>query len=112
MEKTPLFNTVYDAWGDEPGTYTNDMCFRLLAYEAIIKKRGRITQRDLAQELYRYGMNALGITEFGETYSWEGPQKERAFPWGDWRHGLAGSALCANARGETAVVLGRSGGYH
>lgn len=79
----------YGAWGGEAGTYTDDMRFRLLAYQAIIERGGRITQRDLAHHLYRYGMNALGITEFGETYTWEGPQKEWAFPWGNYYGGMA-----------------------
>ncbi|MEN6479323.1 MAG: ADP-ribosylglycohydrolase family protein [Anaerolineales bacterium] len=79
----------YGAWGSEPGTYTDDMRFRLLAYGAIIEKRGRITAQDWAQYLYRYGMTALGIDCFEPTYSWDGPQKEWAFPWGDYYAGMS-----------------------
>lgn len=79
----------YGAWGDEPGTYTDDMRFRLLGYQAIIDKGGRITGRDFAHHLYKYGMNSLGIEEFGTTYNWEGPQKEWAFPWGGFYAGMS-----------------------
>ena len=79
----------YGAWGDEPGTYTDDMRFRLLAYQAIIEKGGRITGRDFAHQLFKYGMNTLGVTKFGTTYNWDGPQAEWAFPWGNYYGGMS-----------------------
>ncbi len=79
----------YGAWGDQPGTYTDDMRFRLLAYHAIIEKGGRITGRDFAHHLFKYGLNALDVTEFGTTYNWDGPQKEWAFPWGNYYGGIS-----------------------
>ena len=79
----------YGAWGSEPGTYTDDMRLRLLYYQAIIEKGGRVTGRDLAQHLFKYGMGTLGVKGFGETYQWEGPAKEWAFPWGNYYGGMS-----------------------
>ncbi len=58
------------AWGDTPGTYTDDMRFRLLVLQAIVRKGGRIDGMDVAHMLMNYRLTAWGATD-SPTYSWE-----------------------------------------
>jgi len=62
------------AWGDAPGTYTDDMRFRLLVLQAIVRKGGRIDGMDVAHMLMNYRLTAWGATD-GPTYSWEIPER-------------------------------------
>jgi ADP-ribosylglycohydrolase len=68
------------AWGDTPGTYTDDMRFRLLVLQAIVRKGGRIDGEDVAHMLMNYRLTAWGATDT-QTYSWEIPERgiERAW---------------------------------
>ncbi len=73
------------AWGETPGTYTDDMRFRLLVLQAIVRKGGRIDGMDVARMLMDYRLTAWGATDT-PTYSWEVPERgiEKA-----WTPGIA-----------------------
>lgn len=58
------------SWGEAPGTYTDDMRFRLLVLQAIVRKGGRIDGMDVARMLMDYRLTAWGATE-NPTCSWE-----------------------------------------
>jgi ADP-ribosylglycohydrolase len=62
------------AWGDTPGTYTDDMRFRLLILQAIVHKGGRIDGMDVAHALMNYRLTGWGATDT-PTYSWEIPER-------------------------------------
>jgi ADP-ribosylglycohydrolase len=73
------------AWGEMPGTYTDDMRFRLLVLQAIVRKGGRIDGMDVARMLMDYRLTAWGATA-NPTYSWKIPEQciEKA-----WTRGIA-----------------------
>jgi hypothetical protein len=54
--------------------YTDDMRYRLMACQAILRKRGPIDGMDLAQEWLNYRLMAEGAEEHWPTLSWPGPQ--------------------------------------
>ena len=68
------------AWGETPGTYTDDMRFRLLILQAIVRKGGRIIGHDVAQILMDYRLTAWGATD-SPTYSWEVPERDIEKAW-------------------------------
>jgi len=61
------------AWGAVPGTYTDDMRFRLLVLQAIVRKGGRIDGMDVARTLMDYRLTAWGATRT-PTHSWVPPE--------------------------------------
>jgi ADP-ribosylglycohydrolase len=73
------------AWGERPGTYTDDMRFRLLVLQAIVRKGGRIDGMDVARMLLNYRLTAWDAAD-RPTYSWEIPERgiEKA-----WTPGIA-----------------------
>lgn len=62
------------AWGEAAGTYTDDMRFRLLVLQAIVRKGGRIDGMDVARMLMDYRLTAWGATP-SPAYSWEPPEQ-------------------------------------
>lgn len=81
------------AWGETPGTYTDDMRFRLLVLQAIVRKGGRINGIDVAHMLMNYRLTAWGATDT-PTHSWEVPERgiERA-----WTPGIASTEFIVAA---------------
>lgn len=65
-------------WSREVGVYTDDMRYRLLACQAIVRKRGPITGEDLAAEWLNYRLMAEGAADYLPTCSWPGPQRAYA----------------------------------
>lgn len=65
-------------WSREVGVYTDDMRYRLMACQAIVRKRGPITGADFAQTWFDYRLMAEGAAEYEPTLSWPGPQKAYA----------------------------------
>jgi ADP-ribosylglycohydrolase len=65
-------------WSREVGAYTDDMRYRLMACQAIVRKRGPITGADLAEEWLNYRLMAEGATDYWPTLSWPGPQRAYA----------------------------------
>lgn len=75
----PVDFTPLGRWGHEVGVYTDDTRYRLLVYNAIVRKRGPIAGADLASEWFRYRLAAEGATELRTpSLSWDGPEKEWA----------------------------------
>jgi ADP-ribosylglycohydrolase len=62
------------AWGETPGTYTDDTRFRLLVLQAIARKGGRVNGMDIARILMDYRLTAWGATDT-PAYSWEVPER-------------------------------------
>jgi ADP-ribosylglycohydrolase len=65
-------------WSREVGMYTDDMRYRLMACQAIVRKRGPITGADLAEEWLNYRLMAEGAVDYRPTLSWPGPQRAYA----------------------------------
>jgi len=65
-------------WSSEVGVYTDDMRYRLMACQAILRKRGPISGRDFAAEWLNYRLMAEGAEECEPTLSWPGPQRAYA----------------------------------
>jgi ADP-ribosylglycohydrolase len=68
------------AWGEALGTYTDDMRFRLLILQAIVRKGERIDGMDVAQALMNYRLTSWGATD-NPTYSWEVPARSIERRW-------------------------------
>lgn len=65
-------------WSREVGAYTDDMRYRLMICQAILRKRGPITGPNLAAEWFNYRLMAEGAEEYEPTLSWPGPQRAYA----------------------------------
>jgi hypothetical protein len=65
-------------WSREVGAYTDDMRYRLMVCQAILRRRGPITGADLAAEWLNYRFMAEGAEEHEPTLSWPGPQRAYA----------------------------------
>jgi ADP-ribosylglycohydrolase len=65
-------------WSREDGVYTDDMRYRLMACQAILRKGGPITGQDLADEWLNYRLMVEGADMAQPTLSWEGPQQAYA----------------------------------
>jgi len=65
-------------WSREVGVYTDDMRYRLMACQGIMRKRGSITGADLAAEWLNYRLMAEGAADYMPTLSWPGPQRSYA----------------------------------
>jgi hypothetical protein len=65
-------------WSPETGAYTDDMRYRLMICQALLRKDGPITGYDLAEEWFNYRLMAEGAQEFLPSLSWEGPQRTYA----------------------------------
>ncbi len=65
-------------WSRDVGVYTDDMRYRLLACQAILRKRRPITGEDLAAEWLNYRLMAEGAADYLPTCSWPGPQRTYA----------------------------------
>ena len=61
-------------WSDEVGAYTDDTRYKLMACQAILRKRGPITGADLGAEWLNYRLMAEGAQPVEGTLSWPGPQ--------------------------------------
>ena len=62
-------------WTSEVGGYTDDTRYQLIAYQAILRKRGPIDGADLAEEWLNYRLMAEGATDHAPTWSWPGPER-------------------------------------
>jgi ADP-ribosylglycohydrolase len=85
----PGFRGRTRPWGpfkDMAGAYTDDTRIQLLYYEALIRKNGRITGRDVARHLLEYRLTDLGVSK-NPTFHWNGGALERTMiethPWFD-----------------------------
>lgn len=65
-------------WSHEVGVYTDDTRYRLIAYRAVLRKRGPIDGADLAAEWFNYRLMAEGAEDNAPTWSWPGPQRTYA----------------------------------
>lgn len=65
-------------WSREVGVYTDDMRYRLMVCQAILRKQGSINGEDLAAEWLNYRLMAEGAQEFQPTLSWPGPERTYA----------------------------------
>ena len=61
---------------DLAGAYTDDTRIQLLYYQAIVRKGGRITGRDVARMLVEYRLTDLGVSKI-PTFHWNGGDLER-----------------------------------
>jgi ADP-ribosylglycohydrolase len=59
-------------WSREVGAYTDDTRYRLIAVQAILRKRGPIDGADLAAEWFNYRLMAEGECYNIRILSWEG----------------------------------------
>jgi hypothetical protein len=60
------------------GGYTDDTRYQLIAYQAILRKRGPIDGADLAEEWLNYRLMAEGAADHEPTCSWPGPERTYA----------------------------------
>ena len=60
------------------GAYTDDMRYRLMICQAILRKQGPIDGADLAAEWLNYRLMAEGAKEYQPTLSWPGPERAYA----------------------------------
>lgn len=65
-------------WSHEVGAYTDDMRYRLLICQAILRKQGPINGEDMAAEWLNYRLMAEGAKDFLPTMSWPGPERSYA----------------------------------
>ncbi len=65
-------------WSPEVGAYTDDMRYRLLICQAILRKQGVISGGDLAAEFLNYRFMAEGAKDYLPTLSWPGPERTYA----------------------------------
>lgn len=65
-------------WSDHVGAYTDDTRYRLMICQAILRKQGPITGRDLAEEWLNYRLRAEGAPAAFPTLSWAGPERAYA----------------------------------
>lgn len=65
-------------WSREVGAYTDDMRYRLITCQAILRKGGPITGADFANEWLNYRLMAEGAEDYLPTVSWPGPQRAYA----------------------------------
>jgi hypothetical protein len=65
-------------WSREVGAYTDDMRYRLLICQAILRKQGPINGEDMAAEFLNYRLMAEGAKDFLPTMSWPGPERSYA----------------------------------
>ncbi|RPJ50058.1 MAG: ADP-ribosylglycohydrolase family protein [Chloroflexi bacterium] len=65
-------------WSKEVGAYTDDMRYRLITCQAILRKQGPVTGLDLAEEWLNYRLMAEGAQDFWPTLSWPGPERAYA----------------------------------
>jgi hypothetical protein len=65
-------------WSDETGIYTDDTRYKLMACQAILRKRGPITGADLGAEWLNYRLMAEGAESTNATLSWPGPERAYA----------------------------------
>lgn len=66
-------------WSREVGAYTDDMRYRLMVCQTILRKQGPITGEDLAAEWLNYRLMAEGAQETLPTLSWPaGPERTYA----------------------------------
>jgi hypothetical protein len=65
-------------WSREVGAYTDDMRYRLMICQAILRKQGPINGAELAEEWLNYRLMAEGAKEYLPTLSWPGPERAYA----------------------------------
>jgi len=65
-------------WSKDVGAYTDDMRYRLMVCQAILRKQGPINGADLAEEWFNYRLMAEGAKEYQPTLSWPGPERAYA----------------------------------
>ncbi len=65
-------------WSREVGAYTDDMRYRLMMCQAILRKQGPINGQDLAEEWLNYRLMAEGAKDYWPTLSWPGPERAMA----------------------------------
>ena len=65
-------------WSHEVGAYTDDMRYRLMICQAILRKQGIISGSDLAAEWLNYRLMAEGAKDYLPTLSWPGPERTYA----------------------------------
>ncbi len=65
-------------WSREVGAYTDDMRYRLMIYQAILRKQGPINGTDLAEEWLNYRLMVEGAKDHQPTLSWPGPERAYA----------------------------------
>jgi hypothetical protein len=65
-------------WSHEVGAYTDDMRYRLLICQAILRKQGPINGEEMAAEWLNYRLMAEGAKDYLPTMSWPGPERSYA----------------------------------
>jgi len=65
-------------WSREVGAYTDDTRYRLIAFQAALRKGGSIDGADLAAEWLNYRLMAEGADDHEPTWSWPGPERAYA----------------------------------
>jgi len=65
-------------WSQSVGAYTDDTRYRLIVYQAFLRKQGPITGRDLAEEWFNYRLRVEGASGTFPTLSWSGPERAYA----------------------------------
>ena len=65
-------------WSREVGAYTDDMRYRLMICQAILRKQGPINGEDFAAEWLNYRLMAEGAADYQPTLSWPGPERTYA----------------------------------
>jgi hypothetical protein len=77
MEREGGFHPL-GRWSSEVGGYTDDTRYQLIAYQAILRKRGPIDGADLAEEWLNYRLMTEGAADHAPTWSWPGPERTYA----------------------------------
>lgn len=90
-------------WSRELGAYTDDTRYQLIAYQAILRKRGPVSGVDLADEWLNYRLMAEGASEHRPTWSWPGPERTYA------RHTASLPRLVAMATAQRPLTPGWDG---
>lgn len=65
-------------WSRDVGAYTDDMRYRLIICQAILRKQGPIDGEEMAAEWLNYRLMAEGAKDFLPTLSWPGPERTYA----------------------------------
>jgi ADP-ribosylglycohydrolase len=65
-------------WSPDVGAYTDDTRYCLMICQAILRKKGIITGRDLAEEWFNYRLRAEGAPAMFPSLSWPGPERAYA----------------------------------
>jgi ADP-ribosylglycohydrolase len=65
-------------WSSEVGVYTDDTRYRLIACQAVLRKRGSVEGADLAAEWLNYRLMAEGADDHAPTWTWSGPERTYA----------------------------------